>query len=289
MKHCCKDKGVCSIHDYQKLDDLVYLIKEKLSFLSDQRVKNIKYNYYCGENIVEDIERLITFKNSLDRIKKSIYSTGRYCLSDEKVQLIIEKVIKEVGRQKCGENKVDIIKDDSLVKKYILDGNLCISYDLYNEYAYRICRQLGVKITAEKEVCDLTFSLSREIISCDLLYSLSVVKELCDLKYVVERSKDDECKIDYKLLIEEYPDIDLTYKTYNSLIKDHNISSRVIKNVYDCKLSLDINNVGVVVLNTPVSQFNLLDITPSNTDELSSLGFNITTTKKEIKNEYVRY
>lgn len=283
---CCENKPTCSIHDYKKLDDLVYKLKEYLSILATEKVSNKLYGYYCAEDIDTKITEAIILKKSLSRIKLSLLR-GASCLDDHTIQNILEKVIKIVGKESCPTDyREDISIDTTGINAYLLKGPRCVTYDSYNKFSSFICGKLGLTITAERTQCDITFELTRKIISCNLLYALKVRKEMCDLNYKVKADKN-QCKIDYKLLLEK-TGCDLEYKTYLSFVNKHNLSYPIIEEVYKSGLQLaEVEDD--VVLCTPLNNYRLTEITPTSLEELLNAGFVIELNKYDLKNDYTRY
>lgn len=284
---CCENKPICSIHDYKKLDDLVYKLKEYLSALATKKVGNYRFKYYCGENLDFKITEANTLKKSLERIKLSILR-GATCLSDETIQKIVEKVIKIVGKESCPTDyREDISIDTSNINAYLLKGPRCVTYDSYNKFSSYLCGKIGVTLTAERDQCDLAFSVTRKIISCNLLYQLSVRREMCALGYKVKRSGGNECKLDYKLLLEK-TGCDLEYKTYVSFVNKHNLTYPLIEEVYKSGLTLA-ETEDDVVLCTPLNDYKLSEITPTNLEELLNAGFVIELNKHSLKEDYTKY
>ncbi len=281
---CCNDKEICSIHSYRSLDELTYKIKQKLIELSSMKIRNLFYGYHPAVHIDDDVNMLVILKDSLDRIKTNFLHIQKSCLDDETIQKIVEKANKIVGRSACPKKRIDVKIGDESINKYLMSGPRCVSYDTWNEFSRYICGKVGFQITAEKEICDITFEISRNIISCNLLYALSVHKEMCDLNYKVSRTKD-ECKIDYKLLLEKNPKCDLEFKSYLSYVHNHNLSFPIINEVYSSGLALAEED-GEAVLCTPLNNYKLTKITPQSLEELLNLGFVVELNKFDIINDY---
>ncbi len=283
---CCENKPTCSIHDYKKLDDLVYRLKEHLSALATKKVGNYRYGYYCGENLDKEIKEATTLKKSLSRIKLSLLR-GTSCLDDETIQKIVEKAIKIVGKDSCPTDyREDLSIDTTGINAYLLKGPRCVTYDSYNKFSSFICGRLGLTVTAEVEKCNVSFAITRKIISCNLLYALKVRKEMCDTGFKVKATKD-QCKIDYKLLLEK-TGCDLEYKTYLSFVNKHNLSYPIIEEVYKSGLTLaEVEDD--VVLCTPLNNYKLTEITPTSLEELLNAGFVVELNKHSLKEDYTRY
>lgn len=282
---CCNNRKVCSIHDYRKLDELVYRIKDRLTELSFQKVESLFYpGYHCARDIDQEINKLNILKDSISRVKLSFLHIQKSCLDDKTIQLIVEKTVRIIGKGFCPEKRVDFIIDDSGLNAYIITHPACVTYDSWNKFASYLCGAIGVTITAEAEKCDLVFEIARNIIPCNVLFALSVHKEMCDLKFKVNRTKD-ECKIDYTLLIEQVPECDIDFKTYLSYVHKHNLSYPIIKEIYSSGLALATVD-GEVTLCTPLNNYSLTEITPTSLEELLNLGFVVELTKFDIKQDY---
>lgn len=283
---CCNDKKICSVHSYRSIDELTYRIKQRLNFLSREKLNNLFYGYKCAADIDTEIKKLSTYKEVLDRTKISFLHIGKSCNDDETIQRVVERVNKVIGKTSCPKKRADIKIDDSGLDRYMLTSPRCISYSEWNEFSRKICGKIGFTLTAERDICNITFELAAKSISCDLLYALKVRRDLCDLGYRVTRADEKNCKIDYKLLLESVP-CDIEYKAYVSYVRDHNLSYPIIKDIYAAGLSLATIEDDVVLC-TPINQYNLSQITPTDLQELLDLGFVISHSRYDIKQDYTK-
>lgn len=281
---CCNDKKVHSVHSYRSLDELTYKIKQRLEQLSLMKIRNLFYGYHPEHHIDDEVNKLSVLKSSLDRVKKSFLHIQKSCLDDETIQKIVEKAQKIVGKAPCPSKRKDISIGEENLQKYLISGPKCVSYDTWNEFSRFICGKIGFTLSAEREICDITFEISRNIVTCNLLYALSVHKEMCDLNYKVSRTKE-ECKLDYKLLLEKNPKCDLEFKSYLNYVHKHNLSFPIINEVYSSGLALAEED-GEVVLCTPLNNYNITKITPQSLEELLNLGFVVELNKFDIKADY---
>lgn len=286
MESCCSHTKVCLKYDYQFVDELTYKLKDKLNPLLDKKIKSIKFKYFCDEDIDSQINEINLFIRSLNRIKTSFLHIKRYCLPEDVVQAIIEKALKIAGKAPCPKNRKDINIDGSLLNSYLMSGPRCVTYDTWNKFSSYLCGKLGFSIKAEKEKCDLTFEITRNIVSCNLLFALSVRKELCNLGYTVKKTKD-ECKIEYKLFLERNPNCDLEYKMYANFVNNHQLTYPIINEVYESGLSL-IEVDGEAVVCTPINNYKLTEITPTSLQELLDAGFVVTLNKQDIKQDFTK-
>ncbi len=283
---CCNDKKICSVHSYRSIDELTYRIKQRLNFLSREKLNNLFYGYKCAADIDAEIKKLSTYKEVLDRTKISFLHIGKSCNDDETIQRVVEKVNKVIGKTSCPKKRADIKIDDSGLDRYMLTSPKCISYDEWNMFSRKICGKIGFTLTVEKQICDITYEISKKIISCDLLYSLKVYKELCDLKYKVKRTAD-ECKLDWKLLVEK-TNCDLDFSVYLSYVRKHNLSYPILEQIYAAGLSLTTIEDDIVLC-TPLNNYSLSQITPTDLRELLDAGFIVETNRYDIKSDYKKY
>lgn len=283
---CCNDKKICSVHSYRSIDELTYRIKQRLNFLSREKLNNLFYGYKCAADIDTEIKKLSTYKEVLDRTKISFLHIGKSCNDDETIQRVVERVNKVIGKTSCPKKRADIKIDDSGLDRYMLSRPACISYDSWNTFSRKICGKIGFTLTAERDICNITFELAAKSISCDLLYALKVRRDLCDIGYRVTRADEKTCKIDYKLLLEA-TQCDLEYKAYVSYVRQHNLSYPIIKDIYAAGLSLATVEDDVVLC-TPINSYSLSQITPTDLQELLDLGFVVSHSRYDIKQDYTK-
>ena len=284
---CCNDKKICSIHSYRSIDELTYRIKQRLNFLSREKLNNLFYGYKCAADIDTEIKKLSTYKEVLDRTKISFLHIGKSCNDDETIQRVVERVNKVIGKTSCPKKRLDIKIDDSGLDRYMLSRPACISYDSWNTFSRKICGKIGFTLTAERQTCNVMFEISSKIIPCDLLYSLSVHRELCNTRYKVKRSAA-ECKLDWKLLLEGNNSCDLDFKTYMCYVKDDNLSYPIIDKVYKSGLSLAKVD-GETILCSPLDNYKLTEITPTSLKTLLDEGFVVETKRSDITCDYIKY
>lgn len=282
-KDCCTCPDVCSIHDVKKLDELLYGLNVRLSELSYKKVQNLFYGYYKGFDLDTEINKITVLRKAILRHKLGYYISEGSCICSDNLQRIIEKVIKEIGKASCPSVRKDVQIDDSGLEAYLMTKPACVSYDTWNKFARGLCGEIGFTLTAEKEICDITFDISTEVIPCNLLYTLSIYKEMCDLGYKVNRT-DDECKIDFDILAERHCNLNLSFKDFKTLVKDCNMSLNTIDQCYKSNLQLIVLN-RKAYLKTSTNTYPVEAISPSNLDRLVGLGFSVTI-DDIISNEY---
>lgn len=286
ISECCNNcDSICNVITLQKLDELIYKSNLKITHLSEEILKSLYYGYYCDEDIRHNLSELLLYTESLNRLKRLIYNNlNSSCLCDSDIQRIIERTNNIVGYTPCDIERLDVNIDKSNYESYLMSSPTCVSYESWNKYSRLFCGELGFDISiTDDRVCDITFMVSRDIVSCDLLYTLKVYEELCNLGYTINRT-EQECKIDYNLLIEKY-ECDLSFRSYLKLIQKYNMSYSVIENIY--KSGIGIKDMGKYLkLLTPMGDFKIKELTPKSLTKLSELGYKFTINKNSVLSDY---
>lgn len=170
----------------------------------------------------------------------------------------------------CKESKDLIQVDDSNFDKWAKENPNCVGLDLWERIAKQICIDYKItlnvsridttcplpnlNITLKDLTCNVGLEISRNIICPEVLTVISVNKYLCKTDFKITRTID-ECTIDYKLLTEKYPFLNLTKKEYFRLVEDK-FSYKMVDCIYENNLKLQINN-NKIYLDT---NYNLYDI-----------------------------
>lgn len=133
----------------------------------------------------------------------------------------------------------------------------CTSRKTWEKIAYKICNKYQIDISVEKidKACDIAFEITKNIINCDVLTLISIQQKMCELDIKVETNKD-KCNIDYKLLLEKHPTCQLSKKEYITLI-DSGYSFEILSELYNNKVSLEIDSKGKVTLISPINKYSL--------------------------------
>jgi hypothetical protein len=119
-----------------------------------------------------------------------------------------------------------------------------------------------------------------------VLLAISVYTEARkNLKLEVNRT-EDECKLDFKLLLEKVPECNLDLKLYTTLVKQHKCTYDMIETLYKEGLSLHIPN-GVPELKTPVDSYDLTTLSGEiDPTYLERFGMKTTINKEDLLQDY---
>ncbi len=288
-----KSKKKCCICYDPELDTLIYESKERLSKLSEDKVKVLYYGYSCDPQSDEKIIRLRSYLNIIEDENFKIVLGGEPCLDCINRQRLIEK-IRRLTTSCDIDCRKDLRIDKSNLDSWLVNNPTCVAYEKWEELSFKICGllnleikvvrddcELEVAIFSSEEICNLTFEITRNIIPCDIIVAISIFKHSCDLGLSISRT-ENECEIDFNLLKNEV-DCDLDLKTYKKLI-DCNLTFDIIKTVYDNQCSFTIGDP--VELTTLINSYSLDKFNFSSIPDiqaLKTLGVNITNSEY-IKN-----
>lgn len=170
----------------------------------------------------------------------------------------------------CKLAKEVVTVDGSNFEEWVKENPNCVGLELWERIAKQICIDYHItlniskidktcplpnlNITVKDIQCNIGLEITRNIICPEVLTVISVNKYLCKTDFKVVRTID-ECTIDYKLLSEKYPFLNLTKKEYFRLI-DNKFSYKMIDCIYSNNLKLQLNN-DKIYLDT---NYNLYDI-----------------------------
>ena len=174
----------------------------------------IKFNY--AKKIDEKILRYLPI---LYKYLEVFLLGEKSCITEFGCYDRIKQMIGEINRKTVFNERLERA-DLKITKKdnWEIQHPDCISYERWNKLSYIVCSSLGITVSIEKKMCDITYSLAKEIINCETFAAISVYNKACNLGYKVN-TEEIQCKTEYKLLIDKYPKCDLTYKLYKELKK----------------------------------------------------------------------
>ena len=237
-------------------------MKNKLAQLSN-KVLNHYYShlpYDCNDDLI-----LIL----LSKADTSCYSKKE--LSDYK-QLIDSLTFD------CAEARKEVLVDSSKKEDWEINNPMCVNRKLWERLAYKICKNYGITLNIEKvnKTCpdpnlvitkkDLECNISMDIVTknleCDILTSIYIVKKACNDGFEVTRSLD-ECKLDYKLLNEKHPELNLSFKDYYYLV-GKKFTFDAIDTIYCNRASLLLSDNSIYIK----SPFNTYDLNSIDLDKL---------------------
>lgn len=239
----------------EQLQKAIYKL-ERLSLQAAKEERSlIKYNF--KKNIDEQILRYLPI---LYKYLEVFLLNETSCIKESGCYDDLKKIIGEINRTVIFNERFE--RADLKIEKNadwaILHPN-CISYERWNKLSYMICSSLGIKFTIEKKMCDITYKLSKDIITCNTFAAISLYNKACELGYKVQKD-NKKCETEFKYLITKYPNCNLNLKLYKEL-KKCNMTYDVIETIV-CK---DGNKLNVVDNQILLGEVNLnKDLTVQN-------------------------
>ncbi len=203
------------------------------------------------------LEYKIPYNNQKDLVLMMLNYGNTSCLNKKELQIYNDNITKLTFD--CIKPLQEVIVNDEYKEDWEINNPNCVNRKRWEKIAYKICTkyQLQIDITKTDLMCNLAFDIVRKTISCEILTTISLHQKLCELNIKVNRTKE-ECETDYKLLIESFPNCNLTKKEYITLV-NNNYSYEMISNTYKHNLKFEIDSKGNVKLISPIYSYILPD------------------------------
>lgn len=219
------------------------MINNKLNELSKYNRNNLEYK--------------IPYNNSKDIALMLLNNADSSCLNKNELKIFNDNILKLT--YDCKNPVNEVIVNDDYKEDWEINNPNCVNRKRWEKIAYKICTkyQLQIDISKTDLMCNLAFDIVRNTISCDVLTTISLQQKLCDLNIKINRTKE-ECETDYKLLIESFPNCNLTKKEYITLT-NNNYSYEMISNTYKHNLKFEIDSKGIIKLISPIYSYILPD------------------------------
>jgi hypothetical protein len=255
-------------------------LDETLQLLSRINYKIVTLSRVLKENLVDKfdatveeskLEKLVILREPILRYKNRLINEGKQCLTSGAIQLIFEKARHLLGvgyspersLQYTLNSNVPLLEDgltidDSKLNSWLLKNPYCAPVNEWEKLAYHICGNLDIQIDVEEIKCNLTFDIVKEALPLSVVSGLSLAQIAMKNKFLNIRT-EDECKLDWELLVEEIPGCDMDYDVYIKLVKDCNLTFDIVKDAYECGLSFTVKD-GQTYLNGKTFQYDLSEI-----------------------------
>lgn len=206
------------------------------------------YNYLTNK---------IPYRNNFDIPLMLLNKANTDCYN-AKEKLIYNDLINRLTYD-CYNATLEVTVDNSNKEVWEMNNPNCVNRKTWEKIAYKICNKYQLNIDIEKTdlICNVAFDIIRNTISCDILTSISVQQKMCEHNIEIQRN-EEECAIDYKLLIEKYPDCNLTRKDFFYLV-NNKYSYELISMVYDTNLKFEVYGNGEIKLISPTYTYSLPD------------------------------
>lgn len=215
----------------------------KISEVSKKIEKGLRYGHPCCDD-----EALIVL----------LLNTAKISCYNKKEARIYDDIIKNLDFS-CQPLLSKVIVTDNGKEAWETANPACISRKQWERIALKICLQYKLDFIIDKidKACDVAFDITKNVIDCEVLTSISIQNKMCELNITVDRNPA-KCAAEYKLLIEQYPDCNLTKKEYIYLL-DTNYSFEIISSVYNKHLHLEVDPYGNTFLVSPLNKYSLDD------------------------------
>lgn len=252
---CCSDGKCgsclnCNNVQVSETLDLLKRIDYKIHLLSQKEYDNLTKDY---RNNTKGLKELSLLRKSILRYKQVLLLGGTHCISDNCLQRIFEKAKGYLGIGYSPEKSLHykfrsnipelegITIDDSNLNSWLSKNPYCAPANEWEKLAYHICGKLDVKIEVEEIACNLAFDIIKEVLPLKVVTGLSLARVAQKNKFLNIRT-DNECKLDWELLVEEVQDCEITYDVYLHLTKECNLTYDTILEAYKCGLSFSVEN-----------------------------------------------
>lgn len=217
------------------------MINSKLSKLSTLIANSLYYktDYKCKE----DLPLILLSKANIDCLDK--YELKKY-------KSILNTLLFD-----CVTYDKEVTVDNTNRESWEVNNPSCVSRKQWEKIALKICHEYKLDFIVENidKACDIAFDITKKVIDCEVLTAISVQQKMCELNIKVD-TNPDKCSAEYKLLIEKYPECNLTKREYITLL-DKNFSFEVISSVYDKKLKLEVDSRGNTNLVSPLNNYSI--------------------------------
>jgi hypothetical protein len=252
----CKSQG-CPVINIDNTLELLARINYTINSLTDKIYNNIKYKFPLESRDKIKLEKLILYRTAIRRYKHRLIRSENLehkCNCSSKIQRIFENARQLLGVGYSLEKSIHyslstnvpeledgLIIDSTKLNSWLVKNPYCAPVDQWEKLAHYVCGTLGVEIEVEEIKCNLTFDIVKESVPLGVLSGLSIGK-LAAKNGIHNIRTEDQCKLDWEILVEEITTCDISYDLYLQLVKDCNLSYDVIREAYDCGLSFSTRN-----------------------------------------------
>jgi hypothetical protein len=149
-----KNNFVCGLYTIADLDEISLKIKNEIYRTSKSHI------YYLSNRYSNDLgfeskkynknNRLATYYDIIKRVKEQSLAGGEICLDRESLQLLVEKVIRIIGKN-CRIDLLDYKIDNSMEDIWVMKYPFCRSYEEWEKWSKFVCGELKIEISSETE------------------------------------------------------------------------------------------------------------------------------------------
>lgn len=281
---------VCGIYNIKDIDETILNIQNKIHEFSYSRIVDLINRYTLNRGnitlIIKKIDKLFTYKDILVRLKERVLAGCDPCMDRKQVQQLMEKITDILGKN-CKNRYCNIIIGESREEEWVIKKPYCRTYQEWEKWSKYICEQLDLELKFEiVKRPDFILDIVTQTIKPEVLLALSVYTEVRDkLNLEINRS-EEQTKLDFELLVEKIPNIDLDLKVYAELVNKYKLSFDIIKTIYENGLNLQITTKGVE-MKTPINIYNISQLSGTiNMDYLKKFGIKTDIDKNNFLQDY---
>lgn len=237
----------------------VYLIRDTINDLKSAianyfNSKIVKLTFgYGGCTSVENVNILVSYKDILEGVHRTIINGYRPCICDSHILDIIENAKEHLVLESCSKKKLDYKLDN---KSLNLKGS-CTSYELWEKAMF--IRMPELKATVDYKQCvKLSFDVKVKLheTTCDFLKTVDVLQKKCDLDLDI-KIDTKECQVNFDYLVKTY-NCDVPFKAYVKLV-EKGVTQEELETIYENGFSLDYTESDFFI-NTGDNQYAFKDL-----------------------------
>jgi len=269
---CCEGEWKQEDWNWAIVNSYKYLFIAERRLLSayDDLLKKLYYGYTCDYAAEDTIDRVSATVQTLKREVKR-YKHKVKCLCTQDLKNLFETIQRFDTCDNAATN-VLVQTDENWVKQNLL----CASREDWEQYALALCSSLKLEIRVDRlesldTTCNIAFEITKSQQFCDILVASAVVQHVCEIGYSLNVTKQ-QCKLEWKLLIEKNPDCEIELQTYISC-REAGLTYDIIQLILDAGLNIQTKD-GELFLLGLLQEYKLNSLfftqMPPHTEETSS-------------------
>lgn len=213
----------------------LFIAERRLLCAYDDMLKKLYYGYNCDAAVEDTIDRVLSTVHTLKRETKRFKHQVK-CLCSQELKTIFERV-ERFEKCETAATNVLIQTDENWVKQNLL----CASREDWEQYALALCSLLRLEIRVDRlesldTTCNIAFEITKSQKFCDILVAAAIIQHVCEIGYSLQVTKE-QCKLEWKLLIEKNPECEIDLQTYISC-REAGLTYDVVQLILDAGLNI---------------------------------------------------
>lgn len=249
--NCCSDCNACpSCYNLSisVLKDILYAINKEIVDYSCGVVSTAMYGYQtCKKLTSEDFNKLLDYKDSLNKYYLESIKGQSHCLCPEEIQVIYEKTLELVDLSCCSDPyRTDLILDTLNKDAWNALHPGCIAFEDWEKSTTQLFFKIGITAKSISDPFKLGYDISaKSLVGMCALFSemhtghisdpAGVLAALNTASRIKPKVTKKECKISYEALVTNTK-CDISYDLYSKLL-DCNLSHNAIVKLLECNLT----------------------------------------------------